>query len=89
MSLLNPPKIAGRYFAVTLTVALATIVLVSHVSAQTVVEPRRWLLVFDTSVTMKNWLPATTTEAEDLFISSMGGQLHEGDSVGVWTFDEK
>jgi hypothetical protein len=89
MSHSNPPKIVGRYFAVILAAALTTIALAPHVSAQTVVEPRRWLLVFDTSVIMKNWLPATTTEAEDLFISSMGGQLHEGDSVGVWTFDEK
>jgi hypothetical protein len=82
---LKSPKTAARCFAV----ALATIVLISYVSAQTAVEPRRWLLVFDTSVTMKNWLPATTTELTDVFISSMGGELHEGDSVGVWTFDQK
>lgn len=71
-----------------LAAALVAVALFSRASAQ-VVEPQRWLLVFDTSITMKGWLPATTTELTDVFISSMSGQLHEGDSVGIWTFGEK
>lgn len=71
-----------------LVVALAALGLFSRAPAQ-VVEPQRWLMVFDTSITMKSWLPATTTELTDIFVSSMSGQLHEGDSVGVWTFGEK
>jgi hypothetical protein len=73
-----------------LAVVLAAMALFSRARGQTVVEPpQRWLLVFDTSITMKGCLPATATELQDIFISSMTGQLREGDSVGVWTFGEK
>lgn len=82
---LNCRKMGGRGLA-----ALAAMVLFSHASAQSLLEPpQRWLLVFGTSITMKGWLPATTTDVENVFVSSMSGQLHEGDSVGVWTYAEK
>ncbi len=38
---------------------------------------------------MEHWLPGTTTELQNLFFSNLSGQLQAGDSVGVWTFDEK
>ncbi len=73
-----------------LALALATLVSGSRAAAQSTMEPpQRWLLIFDTSVTMKSWLPATSTEVQDVFISSMSGQLREGDSVGVWTFNKQ
>ena len=73
-----------------LAVVLATMFWGSRAAAQSLLEPpQRWLLIFDTSTTMKNWLPATTTEVQNVFISSMSGRLHEGDSVAVWTFDKK
>jgi hypothetical protein len=59
-------------------------------SAQTVQEsPERWLLIFDTSADMNRWLPGTTTELQNQFFQSMSGEMHPGDSVGVWTFAEK
>jgi len=51
--------------------------------------PQRWLLIFDTSTPMQRWLPGTTTELQNLFFSNLSGELRAGDSVGVWTFDEK
>lgn len=73
-----------------LAAVLAIMFLGSRAMAQALLEPpQRWLLIFDTSATMKNWLPATTTEVQNVFISSMSGRLHEGDSVAVWTFDKK
>ncbi|HEY4417761.1 MAG TPA: hypothetical protein VGO57_18865 [Verrucomicrobiae bacterium] len=70
--------------------ALLVLVLLPRVSAQATVEPpQRWLLIFDTSFVMKNRLPALKTELKNLFLSSISGQLHAGDSVGVWTFNKK
>lgn len=69
---------------------LAVLLLAGRASGQTAVEPpQRWLLIFDTSVTMERWLPGTTTELQNLFYGSMGGQLAAGDSVGVWVFSDK
>jgi hypothetical protein len=80
-------KIAG---ACGLLSALAAMFLSYNAAAQALAEaPQRWLLVFDTSLTMKGWLPSTTTELQNLFVTSMGGQLHTGDSIGVWTFSKK
>src|ERR1700744_2544106 len=49
----------------------------------------RWLLIFDTSSAMKKRLPAMDEELRKLLATNMGGNLHSGDSVGVWTFDSK
>ncbi len=52
-------------------------------------QPDRWLLIFDTSIAMERCLPATTTELQNLFFGNMNGELTAGDSIGVWTFDQK
>lgn len=52
-------------------------------------DEQRWLLVFDTSAAMKKRLPAVEAEIKSLLLSSVDGKLRAGDSLGVWTFDEK
>jgi hypothetical protein len=52
-------------------------------------EPARWLLVFEVSPAMQKRLPATAEVLKNFFNSSAGGELHEGDSIGVWTCDQK
>jgi hypothetical protein len=49
----------------------------------------RWLLVFDTSWAMKKRLPAVETAVKEMLATSIAGQLHEGDTMGVWTFDRQ
>jgi hypothetical protein len=69
---------------------LAALLLPTRVNAQEGQQPpERWLLIFDTSMPMQHWLPGTTTELQNLFYNNFSGQLSAGDSVGVWTFDEK
>src|SRR5580693_2296994 len=71
-------------------VLLAVLMMSGRASGQPETEPpQRWLLIFDTSVTMERWLPGTTTELQNLFYGSMGGQLRASDSVGVWFFSDK
>lgn len=48
----------------------------------------RWLLIFENSSAMKKRMPAVGLELQKLFFTSMGGQMHSGDSLGVWTFDK-
>ena len=47
----------------------------------------RYLFIFDISAEMKKRLPAVQNEVNELMSTSMGGQLHAGDSIGVWVFD--
>jgi len=49
----------------------------------------RWLLVFENSPAMQKRLPATAEVLKNFFNSSAGFEMHEGDSIGVWTCDEK
>ena len=49
----------------------------------------RFLLVFDTSSDMKKRGPAVQKALDTMMATSMGGQLHSGDSIGVWTFDQE
>jgi hypothetical protein len=48
----------------------------------------RLLLIFDTSADMKKRVPAEQKVLDTLLATSMSGQLHSGDSLGVWTFDQ-
>ncbi|HZL13730.1 MAG TPA: hypothetical protein VFC85_06255 [Verrucomicrobiae bacterium] len=49
----------------------------------------RFLFIFDTSSDMKKRVPAEQKALKELLALSVGGQLHSGDSMGVWTFDRK
>lgn len=71
-------------------VLLAASLLISGIRAQQAGPPEgnRWLLIFDTSSGMKQRLPETQAEINNLLAQGMGGRLHPGDSIGVWTFDK-
>jgi len=71
-------------------VLLAGIFLVPAVRAQPAVRngDNRFLLIFDTSSDMKRRLPAVQKALNDILAAGMNGQLHPGDSIGVWTFDQ-
>lgn len=49
----------------------------------------RFLLIFDTSSAMKKRVKATQFAVERLFYSMMNGQLHPGDTIGVWSFSRE
>ncbi len=49
----------------------------------------RYLLIVERSHAMQKRAEGTTQLINDLFRSSMGGQLRPGDSVGLWTYNEE
>ena len=49
----------------------------------------RYLFIFDTSSNMKNRLPAVQKSLNTMLATGLGGQLHKGDTLGVWTFDQE
>jgi hypothetical protein len=69
----------------------AGIFFISAVHAQPVAgrADSRYLLIFDTSSTMKKRVPAMQSAVERLFFSMMNGQMQPGDTIGVWAFDRK
>jgi hypothetical protein len=69
---------------------LAGIFLVPAVRAQTAGPnvDSRFLLVFDTSSDMKRRLPAVQKALNEILSAGTNGQLHPGDTLGVWTFDQ-
>ena len=84
------PPVPKKFAAATrwLWAVMAAMVLYSHPAAQAAQEGR-WLLIFDTSTVMKKRLPATEVALKSFLASNGGGQIHTGDSVGVWTFDQQ
>ncbi len=70
---------------------LAGVFLFSKAPAQPVTQPveNRFLLVLDTSSDKKKCLLAVQRALDTMLASNMRGQLHAGDSIGVWTFDRE
>jgi hypothetical protein len=68
----------------------AGVFLISKSYAQSSVQPidNRFLLIFDTSADMKKRLPGVKVALDTMLAGSMGGQMHPGDSIGVWTFGQ-
>ena len=48
----------------------------------------RFLFIFSTSSDMKNRVNAVQKALDTMLATSMSGQLHAGDSIGVWTFNQ-
>jgi hypothetical protein len=48
----------------------------------------RFLFVFETSGDMKSRVEATKKTLDTMLATSLNGQLHAGDSIGVWTFGQ-
>lgn len=78
---------APRRLLAALT-ALAALALIFPAPARAAQE-ERWLLVFDTSTAMNKRLTAVEQAVQTFFVSNGMGQLHGGDSMGVWTFDQQ
>ena len=72
-------------------VLLAGIILAPAARAQSAATNvnSRFLLVFDTSSDMKQCLPAVQKALNNMLAAGTNGQLHSGDSIGVWTLDQE
>jgi hypothetical protein len=86
-------KLPQRNFfqrAWVVAVLLAGIFLVPPLRAQPAepAGPGRFLFIFDTSWAMRNRVEAVQKAVNAMLSSSLNGQLHSGDSLGVWTFSQ-
>ena len=71
-------------------VLLAFVFMIPAVRAQPTEQTvqSRFLFIFDTSKNMKPRLEALQKCLNTLLATSLGGQMHAGDSMGVWTFNQ-
>ena len=49
----------------------------------------RWLLIFETTSSMRNRTNGLLNEVQDLVSTGMHGTIHPGDTIGIWTFNDK
>jgi hypothetical protein len=49
----------------------------------------RWLLIFDTSSSMRSRAKGVQDSMQDLLSTGMHGQIRPGDTIGIWTFSDK
>jgi len=86
---MNIPKLFHRCAAVAFALFAGLFFIpAGRAQPEPQITDSRFLLIFDTSADMKKRLPALRVEITELMSTSMGGQLHAGDSLGVWTFDQ-
>lgn len=82
----NLMKLLARFFFAL----LAGMIFIPRLHAQSAGREieNRYLLVFDTSSAMKKRLPAEELAVKQLFAITLNGQIHPGDTIGVWTFSK-
>src|SRR5262245_52374757 len=77
---------------------LAVLILVFGVSARAAFaqtsagktnSPNRYLFIVDTSFSMHDRAQKVQTIVGNLLMSGMNGEMHRGDSVGLWTFNDR
>lgn len=78
-------KLLVRFFSAL----FVGIIFVPGLRAQPAPAQGRFLIIFDTSAAMKKRLPAEVKGIQQLFAINMPEQLHLGDSIGIWTFDDE
>jgi hypothetical protein len=49
----------------------------------------RWLLIFETTSSMRHRTNGVLAETEDLLNTGMHGLIHPGDTIGIWTFNDR
>jgi hypothetical protein len=74
----------AQIFAVLIAGFFLTPALRAQPAERTV--PSRFLFVFDTSKNMKPRAEAMEKALNVMLATSLSGQLHAGDSIGIWTF---
>ncbi|MDR3459272.1 MAG: hypothetical protein P4N60_17725 [Verrucomicrobiae bacterium] len=86
--MMNPQP--SKFFPVRrwLPAAVLVLGLFTATGAQAAIE-QRWLFIFNTSSGMKKRLPAVETQIHELLTKDFARGFREGDSIGVWTFDDK
>jgi hypothetical protein len=72
------------------TVLLAGFFLIPALRAQPTEQTvqSRFLFIFDTSSAMKSRVDAVQKALNTMLATSLSGQMHAGDSMGVWTFNQ-
>lgn len=77
-------------FAFSLAFALPSTKLFAQAAAKPArasAPSNRFLFIIDTSDSMKKLVPDVLETVDDVLRTSASGQLHRGDTVGVWTFN--
>ena len=57
-------------------------------TAKAAPSSQRWLLIVETSHSMQRRADAVLQTVQDLLRSGLNGQLRQGDTLGIWTFNE-
>jgi hypothetical protein len=76
----------ARMTTVLIAGIFLALMLHAHPTEQTVQS--RFLFIFDTSSAMKSRVDAVQKALDTMLATSLSGQLHAGDSMGVWTFNQ-
>ncbi|MEJ0090977.1 MAG: vWA domain-containing protein [Limisphaerales bacterium] len=89
---MNTPRQTNNFLRCALLAGvLAAVFLVPTVHAQPTEQTveNRFLFIFDTSKSMKPRIETVQRALNTLLATSFSGQLHKGDTIGVWTFNEE
>lgn len=79
-------SLAIRYSSFFIFLVFLAVLLPATTFAQ---SSNRWLLIFDISSSMHGRAKGTHDVMDDLLRTGMHGQIRSGDTIGIWTFNDK
>jgi hypothetical protein len=84
----NPIFLKRILFRAWLAAVLSAVVFSPSLLRAQTTQPGRVLFIFDSSWSMKKREAAVELAVKTLLATSMGGQLHKGDQLGAWSFNQ-
>ena len=79
----------NRIITIVLLVVCGVFSQLAHAQEPTPKYPRRFLFIIETSSAMKRLAPTTRQSMNELVKSGLGGYMEDGDTIGVWTFNDE
>src|SRR5882724_6474782 len=79
-------QLSGKCALVLLGSTLVSTAQTNHPATSAAVSANRFLFIVETSAAIKPQTPSLLKVVGDLINSGANGQMHDGDTIGLWTY---
>jgi hypothetical protein len=85
-TIMDSARVAGAIRPWSFVILFGLVLLISATSTFAQSSSNRWLLVYNTSASMRDRVRGMEAVTQDLLTTAMHGTIRGGDTIGIWTY---